>query len=233
MRPIKFGKKPTVNSIERFKRTTRLTPIVSRFGYSIIGTPQEKANQVALKVLEKLPISEEIKGMEKKRIFRINAENSLMRRNAIGAYHCAERCNLAIALLNASGVKAWLARVLVMPEKKVKGTTNWHFHDVVEFSDGKKVNHLMFDNNKLDNNFSYAILSGAVDFNKNSSRTQIVFRGADSKQIGGVGNWNEYQKYSKKLDSPKGIVNEFDKNKRRIDLLVHEGIIPENALFYI
>jgi hypothetical protein len=44
MRPAKFGVKPSANSVERFKRTTRLTPIIAKFGSSyIVGTPQQKA----------------------------------------------------------------------------------------------------------------------------------------------------------------------------------------------
>ena len=232
MRPRKFLEKPRANSIERYKRTTRITPIVSRIGSSVVGTPQEKVKQVALMVLKKLPLNERVLNVEKKRIFRRNAESALMRQSPIGSWHCAERCNLAIALLNASGVKSWLARVLVMPDMlKAKG---WQFHDVVEFADGKNVKHLMFDNKGLIDDFSYAILPGAVDsVNNSASRDVVVFRAVDSKQIGGVGNWNEYKKYTNRLDTLNGLVGEINKNKRRIDLLIREGIIPEDALFYM
>lgn len=232
MRPKKFGIKPSSTSIERFKRTTRITPAISNVARFFEGTPQRRVEQVALSVLLRIPFDESIKGIEKKRVFRRNADTALFKKKAIGCIHCAERCNLAIALLNASGVKAWLARVLVIPEKKVMIKTNWQFHDFVEFEQEGRVKLLVFDNTSSAARYNYAIFSGTVDsaFKRIPS---IVFRGADSKQIGGVGNWHEYEKYSKRLDDPKVLFVEINKNKNRVDLLLDEGIIPTSVKGYI
>jgi hypothetical protein len=233
MRPKKFGSKPSSNSIERFKRTTRITPFVSKVGSHFQGTPQQKARNIALVVSKRIPLDEDITWFERKRVFRRNAHDSLMHQKAIGFAHCAERCNLAIALLNAAGVRAWLARVIMVPEKRVKGKINWHFHDVVEFMDGKHISRIMFDNIVSEGVLGHIVLPGAVDSKYEGIHSPIVFRGADSKQIGGVGNWEEYKKYSKRLDKPSGLASEINKNKRRIELLVKEGIIPEDALLYL
>jgi len=233
MRSKRVGLKPEQNSIERFKRTSRITHHISRVTATLKGSPSTKAERIALTVLRRLPIDESIEGVEKKRIFRRTAEHALLKKRAIGPLHCAERCNLAIALLNASGVKAWLARVFVTPKVEGSNKLKWHFHDFVEFVEEGRVKTLVFDSlfvpKGVADRFNYDILSGTINsvFPKNHS---FVFRAADSKQIGGVGNWNEYKKYSKRLDTRDGLVGELAKNKRRIDLLIKEGIIPKEVM---
>jgi len=74
---------------------------------------------------------------------------------------------------------------------------------------------------------TYAVFDGPMEQVRNS-KNSLIFRGADSKQIGGVGNWEEYEKYTRKLDwDPK---KEIEKNKRRLELLTREGLIPTQAL---
>lgn len=228
MRPKKFGLKPANTSVERFKRTCRITPVISTAASSFTGSPSTKAQKIAFTVLQKLPVSELIKGVEKKRLFRRTAENAFVNKKVIGPMHCAERCNLAISLLNASGVKAWLARVLV-PSKGL-GETKWMFHDVVEFAEDGVVKTLVFDNLRLpqgvSEKYNFNILQGPIE-DLFKFKSPLVFRAIDSKQIGGVGDWNEYKKYSAKLSSFSGLIKENEKNRRRINLLIKEGLIPK------
>ena len=59
-------------------------------------------------------------------------------------------------------------------------------------------------------------------------KTPFIFRGADSKQIGGVGNWKEFLKFAKRVESNPNL--QVTKNQARINLLVKEGVIPFSAL---
>ena len=59
----------------------------------------------------------------------------------------------------------------------------------------------------------------------------LYLRGADTRQIGGVKNWEDYEKFIKKFR--KHMPNEIKKNQQRMDLMVREGIMPETARLQI
>jgi hypothetical protein len=228
-KPIKRPfSKPRVDKTDpaRFRRTTRATWHMREASRKMgRGPPLAKAKKVAELVLERIPSDSSIRGAEKKRMFRRSAHQALLYKKPIGAMHCAERCNLAIGLLNASGVKSWLARVVQLD----RGKKQWHFHDFVEFASGEKIYTITFETTSASKG-GYIILPQSVEENFRGSNP-IVFRAADSKQIGGVDNWATYREYTAKLT--KNLVKEIDKNQRRINLLVRNGLIPQEALWHI
>jgi len=138
MRLKKFGVKPA-NAL-KFRRTSRPNKLISRLSTFFYGSEAEKARQIADYVIHQIPVNEQINVLEKKRLFRVRAADSVKAKNPVGVFHCAERCNLAISILNEAGVKSWLARVVYPHEK------SWRFHDYVEFSSGGKVHTLGFVN---------------------------------------------------------------------------------------
>lgn len=213
------------NSLERFRRTARVTPPIAKRAETIKGTAENKANKIGNIVLQRIPIDWRV-CKNKLRLFRRNSAQSLLKKKPIGFMHCAERSNLAISLLNASKVKAWLAREMILT-KNSKGEEKWHFHDYVEFySKERGLFTLVFTAFKPSID-TYAIFKGPME-NLRNSKKSLIFRGADSKQIGGIGNWKEYEKYTKKLNwDPK---KEIQKDRNRIDLLAREGVIPRAAL---
>ncbi len=203
----------------RFRRTTRANHLVHEFAAQVKGDSFQKAEQIAKKVLEQIPGSDTIKVIEKRRIFARGAGIAMAEKKPIGPFHCVERCNLALALLNASGVKSWLARVIVF-NRKIKKV---EFHDYVEFSAGGGVCTLMFTNHKgTDKNF--VVLEGPVELSVHSVGN-MTLRALDSKQIGGTGNWNEYKRFERRI-SGMGFYREIKKNERRIELLQKEGLMP-------
>ncbi len=220
--------KPKVDKTDpaRFRRTTRLTWHLMEASRKLgRGPPNVKAKKVAELVLEKIPTDLNIIHSEKNRLFRRSAHNALLYKKPIGPMQCAERCNLAIALLNASGVKSWLARVIYLERK----TKTWHFHDYAEFVSGERVYTLVFGT-KPDGRGDYTIIPDAVEQVFKGSNP-VVFRATDSKQIGGVDSWATYKAYSRKLN--QSFTKEMVKNRRRLDLLIREGIIPQEALWHI
>jgi hypothetical protein len=76
---------------------------------------------------------------------------------------------------------------------------------------------------------NYHIYEGSVDKSIKHSNF-VVFRGADTKQIGGVGSWGEYEKYENRLNKEGVMQKEIEKNKRRIQLLIKAGIIPKEVV---
>jgi hypothetical protein len=141
-------------------------------------------------------------------------------KKAIGPMHCAERCDLALALLNAAGIKSWLARVLIIDHKSKK----CEFHDYVEFTANKGgVCTLAFTNHK-GTNMNYVMIDGPVELSM-SAVGKLVLRAIDSKQIGGTGNWEEYKRFERRL-LDRGLQREMKKNERRIELLQTEGLMP-------
>jgi len=206
----------------RFRRTTRVNPKIKEMAASFMGSERHKVEQIAKKVLEQIPPSNTINQVEKQRIFRRGAEVTIKQKKPIGPFHCAERCNLALALLNAAGVKSWLARVFVFIPK----TKKFIFHDYVEFSHRGGVSTLVFTNN-LGTSKNHVIFEGPVEASIGAVGS-YVFRAVDSKQIGGIGNWEEYERYNKKLRI--NYLKEVEKNYRRIGLMQREGLMPPSFL---
>lgn len=220
---FKLKVRASKTSLERFRRTARSAPAIAKRAESIKGPALSRATKVANIVLERIPIDWGLCS-GKKRLFRRNAASAILKKKPIGFLHCAERCNLALSLLNASGVKSWLAREMILVTDEA-GKQKWHFHDYVEFFANDEVHTLVFHALKpvID---TYAIFDGPMEKirgNKNS----YIFRGADSQQIGGVASWREYEAFGRKMrQNPK---NEVAKNERRMELLVAEGLIPSEA----
>jgi len=237
-RPKRFYLKPEKNDPNRLRRISRPTPSIIEAAKMFSGSDKKKVMEAATLALVKLPQDFSL-GLEKERVFKRNAEQATKSRLPIGRLSCAERCNLAIALLNAAGIKAWLARGISI------GTLGkeLHFHDFVETMIDGKVHTLLFRSTKpmvlrgkvqkplfsntgstLD---SYDIRFGSVN-KLFPERGLLILRGADSKQIGGVGKWRELERFVKKLK--KNPTAEKEKDKRRLALMLSEGIIPNEAM---
>ncbi len=231
MRPPRFGPKPTCTDIQRFRRNTRVFEKVSALSRNIKAESAKlKVEQIADLVLKKIPIDWRI-GVDKKRLFKRSAEQAAMGRKHIGCLHCSERCNLAIGLLNSLKVPSWLAREVFYNAERKK----WEVHDYVETVVKGEVHTLVFHSleNVLD---SYAVFDGpferipVVKSNAKKYKT-LHFRGADSQQIGGVSHWKQFEQFTSRLrENP---AKELEKNKRRVQLMIKEGIIPEEVDYQI
>jgi len=218
MKPKKYAVSPRGNQILR--ATTRMTPLVRDTSRRFRGTPLDKAGQVGKFVLEKIPTQIGL-GFERKRIFRASADSSLRNSRAIDLMYCAERSNLAIALLNGAGVRSWLARGLIF-EKNVSGE-KWYFHDTVEFSVKGKVYSLDFLDDLESGKVAPRIRSGPVEDHPHRNDVLIFLRGADSRQLR-ARNWGDYIRFSNRFI--KNPNRELRNDLRRIDLLGNSGIIP-------
>ena len=222
MKPKKHAVPPKGN--QKFRATSRQTPLIKETARIFKGNHLKKAGQIGEFVLKKIPTQVGL-GFERKRIFRTSADSSLRNKRAIELMYCAERSNLAIALLNAAGVKAWLARGLIF-EKNVTGE-KWYFHDTVEFSVGKKVYSLNFlDDIDHVGNVAPKIRVGPVEDHPHRSDVIVFLRGADSHQLK-ARTWSDYNKFSKRfIENP---YKEMRNDLRRIELLGNNGIIPKKT----
>ncbi len=111
----------------------------------------------------------------------------------------------------------------------------WEVHDYVETVVKGEVHTLVFHSleNVLD---SYAVFDGpferipVVKSNAKKYKT-LHFRGADSQQIGGVSHWKQFEQFTSRLrENP---AKELEKNKRRVQLMIKEGIIPKEVDYQI
>jgi hypothetical protein len=222
MKPKKHAVPPKGN--QKFRATSRQTPLIKETAKSFKGPPLKKVEQIGEFVLKKIPTQVGL-GFERKRIFRASADSSLRNKRAIELMYCAERSNLAISLLNASGVKAWLARGLIF-EKNVAGE-KWYFHDTVEFSVKGKVYSLDFlDDINHVGNVAPFIREGPVEEHPHRNDVVVFLRGADSHQLR-ARNWADYNKFSKRfIENP---YRELRNDLRRIELLGNNGIIPKGT----
>ena len=222
MKPKKHAVPPKGN--QKFRATTRQTPLMKETAKRFKGPPLKKAEQIGEFVLERIPTQIGM-GFERKRIFRASADSSLRNKRAIELMYCAERSNLAISLLNAAGVKAWLARGLIF-EENVAGK-KWYFHDTVEFSVGGKVYSLDFlDDISHKGNVAPVLRKGPVEEHPHRLDAVVFLRGADSRQLR-ARNWADYNKFSKRFI--KNPYRELRNDLRRIELLGNNGIIPKKT----
>ena len=217
--------KERVYGIEKFRHTSRITPRVREAAKKFTGTPNEKVHQVALFVIRQIPlekVAESERKVVKKTVFNRNAEKSLRKIEPASELHCAARSNLTIALLNAMGQKAWLVREINFS----KGFNNASFHDYVETLIDGKLHSLVFGKN------SFFFLPGTPKLVKRAGvENALYLRGADTRQIGGVKNWEDYEKFIKKFR--RHMPNEIKKNQQRMDLMVREEIMPTEARMQI
>ena len=220
MKPKKYAVPPKGN--QKFRAMSRQTPLIKEVAQKFKGPSLKKAEQIGEFVLKRIPTQIGM-GFERKRIFRASADSALRNKRAIELMYCAERSNLAIALLNASGVKSWLARGLIF-EKNISGE-KWYFHDTVEFSVKGKVYSLDFlDDINHVGNVAPKIRAGPVEEHPHRNDVVVFLRGADSRQLR-ARNWADYNKFSKRfIENP---YRELRNDLRRIDLLGNNGIIPK------
>jgi hypothetical protein len=217
MRPKRFGKKPVSSNPEKYRRVTRVTPRIKEIAAGFKGTNAEKAEQIIKFVIKQRPINLFYEYPNKKTIFKKNADRLAAKREYADVLHCNERCTLALALLNASGIPSWMVRQINL----AKGLENLEFHDYIETFIGGKVHTISF-NRKFG-----SIHPGSVEetiFHTNS----FFYRGADSKQIGGIDSMEKFEKFKKNF--AKNLLKNVNKDSSRIKILVENGIIPKEAL---
>jgi hypothetical protein len=220
MRPKKFGVKPLKTNPERFRRTTRVTPRIKAIASSFKGTNEAKAWQIIEFVMKQRPYNTEQPASNKKVLFRKNADRLAAKVEPADVLHCAERCTLALALLNASGIPAWLARQISLR----RGIERAEFHDYVELFINGKVHTMIFQNK-----FG-TLYSGTAKTNVHE-RQGIFYRAADLKQISGIDSSKKYEEFRKKF--VKNFSKELEKNDTRMRRLVSEQIIPSEAYHQI
>lgn len=200
---------------------SRVTPLVRWVSMKIPGTGMHKVSKIAEKVLLQLTY-DPYSIQKRKNILKRDANANLKKPRTVNFLHCTDRCNLAIALMRASGTKTWLAREMHFDLMSKK----YEFHDYVEFFMNGKVHTLVFGE-KLGAGAYYDIAEGPAHKNYGDLMSQ-VFRGADAEQIGGAINYGKYKAFAKNLD--KNPLKQSQKEERRFALLVESGIIPKEAV---
>ncbi len=86
---------------------------------------------------------------------------------------------------------------------------------------------LAFTNNNSGHQ-DYVLFEGSANLTIGRGHP-LVFRALDSKQIGGVGNWKEFERFEKRLlTNPQ---EEIAKNHRRMELMHSHGLMPDRFSF--
>jgi hypothetical protein len=216
MRPKKFGKKPEKTSPERFRRTTRVTSRIKNIANSFKGTDVEKARQIINFVMHQRPHDPILSETRKKLIFKKNADKLAARREPADLLHCAERCTLALALLNSVKIPSWLVRQINFK----RGIHKAEFHDYVELFINGRVHTIQFFK-------KHGVIIPGIAQKVVHYESSFFFRGADSKQIEGIDSYRKYEKFRKNFEN--SIVTGLNQDYDRINLLVKNGIIPKEA----
>jgi len=99
---------------EKFRRA-RVTPLVKKAASTFYGAELMKAEDITKFVLQKTPV---IPNWETKK-GRIGSAHRVLkgRKDHIPSV-CFDRCNLAIGLLNAAGIKSWLVREVALGQMR-------------------------------------------------------------------------------------------------------------------
>jgi len=219
--PGRRGLRTPLTGAEKMRRATRGTPLVQKVAATFSGEERKKAEDIMKFVLSKTSGGKRI-GLKK---------------GAIGTSHkmltgtirhepvvCFDRCNLAIGLLNAAGIKSWLAR-----EISLGSNAKWEIHDYVEASIGGQVHTLAFGYDPIEERLYHLVIpKPAHEAIESTFGAGMFLRGADSANIGGVKSMKEVTSFRNRLEDSLKFKLEREKNKRRVDLLVKEGIMPND-----
>jgi len=218
---------PSVFSQARAIKSTRAGRRVKKGIREVLSTVDSNkknvAHNIARFVLRSVPqnalksTDNKYSEMKFKQSFSKSAEQSLAKGTSTGILPCIERCNLALALFREAKVPAWLARQVSFSVTSTKPRV----HDYVEFFLGGKVRTLALGIKLEDRADTYNIYNSPL---KDVGLSK-VFRGIESSQIGGASNYKKYKLFAREAFSTKQHL----KNKRRVELLVKSGVIPEKA----
>ena len=201
---------------EKIRTKARVTRRITSVAQQFTGESLSKAKQISLFVCKTIPLSKEKKAFEKMRVFKRSADSAVRRNHDISSLPCIERSNLAIALLNASGLNAWLARCLwVGAENKLK------IHDTVEF---------VVDGNIYSLNFFSGprITKGTANNSFKLDNPLVFLRGVDTAHIGGAKNWPKFKSFAERYvrDEIKELTN---RDLKRLEMMLSDHIIPPNV----
>ncbi|MEK6958966.1 MAG: hypothetical protein AABW59_02870 [archaeon] len=216
MTPIK---KVRATSPEKYRRVARVTSLVKKKANTFYGAELMKAEGISKFVLDKTPV---VPGWNTKKGPIGTAHNVLQGRSGHTPAVCFDRCNLAIGLLNAAGIKSWLVR-----EVSLGSNATWELHDYVEAVVGGKVHTIVFGYNPAEGRL-YRWIDPRPAHKALSSPTSIFLRGADSANIGGVKDMRGVVKLRNRLENTAKFALEQKKNKRRIALMAKEGLMPKD-----
>ncbi len=206
----KYGK------LERARQESKATSKVRDVAKRFSGTQREKAEQVAKRVISHTLFTPE--STLRKRFH--TAHRILTRKKAYNDNVCIDRCNLAIGLLNAAGIKSWLARQVVF---EIQGTSGGlRVHDFVESIIDGKVHTVYFGRN-LDLDY-YGIKEGpAEEFLGEGT----ILRGVDSSHVGGIKDLQTLKSFTQKANRKGFFEREKIENAKRIDFMVEHDLIPK------
>ena len=206
--------------ISRLRNGSKLTRAVRAHSNNFVGNERERVTAIAKDVLSKTLLSPEA---TLRRKFR-SADRILTKKEKFSGNICIDRCNLAVALLNASGIKSWLARQIVVEQHGA--SFKWRVHDFVETVVGGKIHTVLFGRDLGKDYFN--IVAGPA--NKNvKGLGSYFFRGVDSNHIGGVKDNISLKKLMERVDKKGFFDEEVNVDKKRIDLMVREKLIPKEV----
>ncbi len=206
----KYGK------IERLRQESKATSKVRDVAKRFSGNEREKAEQIAKRVISHTLFTSE--STLRKRFH--SANRILTRKKAYNDNVCIDRCNLAIGLLNAAGIKSWLARQVVFEMHGV--SSGLRVHDFVESIIDGKIHTVYFGRN-LDLDY-YGIHAGpAEEFLGEGT----ILRGIDSSHVGGIKDLQTLKSFTEKANRKDFFGIEKVENAKRIDFMVEHGLIPE------
>ena len=202
--------------IAKLRKESKLTVGVREHAKKFQGNQKDRAIAISKEVLSHTLFTSEAT-MRKK--FH-SAHRILTRKERYNDNVCIDRCNLALGLLNAAGIKSWLARQVVF---EVKGTNaSWRIHDFVEAVIDDKLHTISFGRS-LDSDY-YGLKEGPVERVIGGG---TFLRGIDSSHVGGVKDLETLRRFIKRVNGKSFFQREKVENSKRIDLMVKEGLIPK------
>jgi len=207
-------------ALKKHAKRVAVNPTLEEIALQFKGTPKSIADQVGNFVMGHLPNSAKTEN-HKTRIFQRSAAEIVERAHPIGRFHCVDRSTLAISLLHASHVPAWVVRGIGYNQKFGK----WIFHDAVEFVHNREIHTLdfFFDENR------HTVTKGPAEdqFSKtHPNRTTIFLRGIDTSHLG-INTWEEYEAFSNSFF--KRHQDEVRANLSRIEQMAKHGVIPKEV----
>ena len=204
------------SKLERLRQESKATSKVRDVAKRFRGTEIEKAEQIAKRVISHTLFTPE--STLRKRFH--SANRILTRKRAFNDNVCIDRCNLTIGLLNAAGIKSWLARQVVF---EIHGTSgSWKIHDFVESIIGGKIYTIYFGRN-LDLDY-YGLKKGPAEELLGNG---TILRGIDSSHVGGIKDLQTLKSFIQKVNRKGFFEREKKINEKRIEFMIAHGLIPK------
>jgi hypothetical protein len=202
--------------LDRVRHGSKLTSLVRRHAKQYKGDDSTRAKAIATEVIKRTLFTPNSTIRKKYR----TAHNTLSRHKKLNDNICIDRCNLAIGLFNAAGIRSWVARQVIF---EIRGTSGkFMLHDFVEAVIDGKIHTIYFGRN-LDKDY-FDIKKGPANKVVGEGK---YYRGVDSSHLGGIRDVASFKTYVAKMNRKDFFEKENLENKKRLEFMIKEGLIPE------